>query len=35
LFSEGKPKVKNLKVAHERTEHRGHDEFIFVRATGE
>jgi hypothetical protein len=23
------------KVAHEHTEHRGHDEFILVRASGE
>jgi hypothetical protein len=31
----GGSKAKNLKVAHEHTEHREHDEFILVRASEE
>jgi hypothetical protein len=35
LFGEGESKAKNSKVAHEHTEHKEHDEFILVRASGE
>jgi hypothetical protein len=35
LFDEGESKAKNSKVAHKHTEHREHDEFILVRASGE
>jgi hypothetical protein len=35
LFGEEESKAKNLKVAHEYVEHREHDEFILVRASGE
>jgi hypothetical protein len=35
LFSEEEPKVKNSKVAHEYAEHREHNKFILVQASGE
>jgi hypothetical protein len=35
LFCEEESKAKKLKVAHEYAEHREHDEFILVRASGE
>jgi hypothetical protein len=35
LFGGEESKAKNLKVAHEYAEHRGHGEFILVRASGE
>jgi hypothetical protein len=35
LFDEVELKAKNSKVAHEYVEHREHDEFILVRASGE
>jgi hypothetical protein len=35
LFSREESKAKNSKVAHEYAEHREHDEFILVRASGE
>jgi hypothetical protein len=35
LFGGEESKVKNSKVAHEYAEHREHDEFILVRASGE
>jgi hypothetical protein len=35
LFGGEESKAKNLKVAHEYTEHREHCEFILVRASGE
>jgi hypothetical protein len=35
LFSGEESKAKNLKVAHEYVKHRGHGEFILVRAFGE
>jgi hypothetical protein len=31
----GESRAKNLKVAHEHTEHREYNEFILVRASGE
>jgi hypothetical protein len=35
LFGEVESKSKNSRVAHEHTEHREHNEFILVRASGE
>jgi hypothetical protein len=35
LLGEVESKAKNSKVAHEHTEHREHDEFILVWASGE
>jgi hypothetical protein len=35
LFGGVESKAKNSKVAHEYAEHREHDEFILVRASGE
>jgi hypothetical protein len=35
LFGGEESKTKNSKVAHEYAEHREHDEFILVRASGE
>jgi hypothetical protein len=35
LFGGEDSKAKNSKVAHEYVEHRLHDEFILVRASGE
>jgi hypothetical protein len=35
LFGGEESKAKNSKVAHEYAEHREHDEFILVRASGE
>jgi hypothetical protein len=35
LFGEEESKTKNSKVAREYVEHREHDEFILVRASGE
>jgi hypothetical protein len=35
LFGWEESKAKNSKVAHEYVEHREHDEFILVRASGE
>jgi hypothetical protein len=35
LFDGEEPKAKNSKVAHEYAEHREHDEFILVQASGE
>jgi hypothetical protein len=35
LFSEVESKAKDSKVANEHTEHREHDEFILVQASGE
>jgi hypothetical protein len=35
LFSREESKAKNSKVAHEYMEHREHNEFILVRASGE
>jgi hypothetical protein len=35
LFGGEESKAKNSKVAHEYVEHREHDEFILVRASGE
>jgi hypothetical protein len=35
LFGGEESKAKNSEVAHEYTEHREHDEFILVRASGE
>jgi hypothetical protein len=35
LFSREESKAKNSKVAHKYAEHREHDEFILVRASGE
>jgi hypothetical protein len=35
LFDGEESKDKNSKVAHEYVEHREHDEFILVRASGE
>jgi hypothetical protein len=35
LFGREESKAKNPKVAHEYVEHREHDEFILVRASGE
>jgi hypothetical protein len=35
LFDEVKSKAKNPRVVHEHTEHREHDEFILVGASGE
>jgi hypothetical protein len=35
LFCGEESKAKNLKVADEYAEHREHDEFILVRASGE
>jgi hypothetical protein len=35
LFVEEESKAKNSRVAHERTEHREHNEFILVRASRE
>jgi hypothetical protein len=34
-YSVGRSRAKNSKVAHEYAEHREHDEFILVRASGE
>jgi hypothetical protein len=34
LFGEEESNAKNWKVAHEYVEHREHDEFILVRASG-
>jgi hypothetical protein len=33
LFDEGESKAKNSKVAHKRTEHRQHGEFILVQTS--
>jgi hypothetical protein len=35
LFGEVEAKAKNSKVAHKYAEHREHDVFILVRASGE
>jgi hypothetical protein len=35
LFGGEESKAKNSKAAHEYAEHRGHSEFILVRASGE
>jgi hypothetical protein len=35
LFGGEESKAKNLKVAHEYAEHREHNKFILVRASGE
>jgi hypothetical protein len=35
VVRQGESKAKNSKVTHEHTEHRGHGEFILVRASGE
>jgi hypothetical protein len=35
LFGKEESKAKNLNVAHEYAEHREHNEFILVRASGE
>jgi hypothetical protein len=35
LYDGEESKAKNSKVAHECVEHREHDEFILVRASGE
>jgi hypothetical protein len=35
LFGGAESKAKNLNVAHEYAEHREHDKFILVRASGE
>jgi hypothetical protein len=35
LFGREESEAKNSKVAHEHAEHREHDEFILVRASGE
>jgi hypothetical protein len=35
LFVRVESMAKNSKVVHEHTEHREHDEFILVRASGE
>jgi hypothetical protein len=35
LFGGEESKAKNSKVAHEYAEHREHNEFILVRASGE
>jgi hypothetical protein len=35
LFGGEEFKAKNSRVTHEYTEHREHDEFILVRASGE
>jgi hypothetical protein len=35
MFGGEESKAKNSKIAHEYVEHREHDEFILVRASGE
>jgi hypothetical protein len=35
LFGGAESKAKNSKVAHEYVEHKKHDDFILVRASGE
>jgi hypothetical protein len=35
LFGGAESRAKNLKVVHENTEHREHDKFILVWASGE